>query len=100
MREMSRRGGLSHSAIPNVISGITNPGLDFCLGIARALDIPAETVLHKMELLPPYPTEEEAAPDAFIREVTDILKHLTIKERAIIYDIAQSHYRRSRTRQK
>lgn len=52
LRELGRRANLSHATISHILSGQTNPGLDFCVGIARAFNVPAETVLRLADLLP------------------------------------------------
>ncbi len=59
--EAARRGGISAAAIDRIIYG-GNPGLDFYRGIARAFDLPLETVLRYAGILPleeeaPYETE-------------------------------------------
>jgi len=52
--EVARRGSMSHARISQIVSG-GNPGSDFCLGIAKALDLPPETVFRKAGILPPEP---------------------------------------------
>jgi transcriptional regulator with XRE-family HTH domain len=44
-RELARRAGLSQAAVSRVIAGDNRPGLVLCEGIAKALDLPLETVL-------------------------------------------------------
>lgn len=51
-REFSRRGGLSSGAVSKVINRQSFPGPDFCNGVSRALNIPAERVFRKAGLLP------------------------------------------------
>ncbi len=38
-----------------ILSRQKNPGLDFCIGVARALDLPPEDILRRAALLPPLP---------------------------------------------
>jgi len=52
LRELARRSGLSHATISNVLSGQSNPGFDFCTGIAKALGESPQTVLRLAGLLP------------------------------------------------
>jgi transcriptional regulator with XRE-family HTH domain len=54
-RELSRRADLSSAVISQVVTRKSFPGLDFCLGISRALDIPPERVFRKAGYLPARP---------------------------------------------
>ena len=47
MRELARRGSISHGSVANVLSGKTKPTADFCLGVARAFKIDHDYVLQK-----------------------------------------------------
>jgi len=58
-RETARRAGLSATAVSQVVGGQANPGLDFCIGLARALKIPPEQVLRRAGLLPPRAEGDE-----------------------------------------
>jgi len=57
--ELARDGGFSASQISRVLSGARDPGSDFCRGIARALDLPEETVFRKAGLMSPEPPDTE-----------------------------------------
>jgi transcriptional regulator with XRE-family HTH domain len=57
--DLSARSGISQGAISKVIQGQRNPGIDFCQGIARAFQIPTETVMRAAGILPPIPEQEE-----------------------------------------
>jgi transcriptional regulator with XRE-family HTH domain len=59
MRELARRSGLSHAVISLVLSKHNAPGLDFCVGVARALDVPPENVLRMAGLIPKRTTRQE-----------------------------------------
>ncbi len=48
--ELSRRADLSKGAISGVLSKDGNPGIKFCLGVARAFGIAPDEVLHKAGL--------------------------------------------------
>ena len=50
--ELARRSGLSSSAISIVLTEQQRPGLQFCLGVARALDEPPEKLLRLAGFLP------------------------------------------------
>jgi len=52
-RELARRANLAPTTVSEVIAGRTRPGLEFCKGIGKALDVPAADVLRLAGLLPP-----------------------------------------------
>lgn len=52
LRELARRSDVSHTAVSKVLSGQQEPGIKFCTGIARALDVPPETVLRLAGKIP------------------------------------------------
>ena len=78
-RELARRSGLSGATISNAIAEKTNPGLQFCVGVARAFDMQPEWVLRKAGLLPALPPaiEEE-------NEAITILRELPAQVRAVV----------------
>ncbi len=49
--EAARRGGISSTAVDRVVKGYS-PGLEVCRALARALDLPLETVLRYAGILP------------------------------------------------
>lgn len=57
--ELGRRAGLSSAAVSLVMTGRQKPGLDFCRGVAVALDEPPEKVLRLAGLLPPRSEQDE-----------------------------------------
>jgi transcriptional regulator with XRE-family HTH domain len=62
--ELARRADISQSSVSNVVTGKQIPGLEFCKGVARALDIPADRLLRLAGHLPPMPeavAEEQEA---------------------------------------
>ena len=50
--ELARRAGLSSGTVSNVMAGRSNPGLDFCAGVAEALGESPEVLLRMAGLLP------------------------------------------------
>lgn len=50
--EAARRGGISASMINAIVNRQTNPGLDFCRGLARAFNMPLEDVFRRAGILP------------------------------------------------
>ena len=58
--ELARRAGVGHSTISGILSYQRRPGLDFCIGVARAFKLPPEDVLRRAGLLPPaLPKKDE-----------------------------------------
>lgn len=51
--ELARRSGQSRSAIHATITGRNAVSFEFCVGIGRALNLPAEDVMRMAGLLPP-----------------------------------------------
>jgi len=62
--ELARRASVTSSAVSQVITGRTAAGPDFCRGVARALDKPAEEVFRRAGLLPPATDETSRAKEA------------------------------------
>jgi transcriptional regulator with XRE-family HTH domain len=50
--ELARRAEIVPSTISSVISGRNQPGLELCIGVARAFNYPPERVLRQAGLLP------------------------------------------------
>ena len=57
--DLSRQAGISKGAISHIINSNRNPGIDMCLGISRAFNLPPEEVYRKAGLLPSVPAEQE-----------------------------------------
>lgn len=55
--QLSRRAGISHSAISRARRGGVLPSWEVCGAIARALDLPPEMVFRKAGLLPERPDD-------------------------------------------
>lgn len=77
--ELARRAELSPATISLVFSRQKGVGLDFCIGVARALGEQPERVLRRAGLLPPLPAavEEES-------EVLQIYRTLPATQRRTI----------------
>jgi transcriptional regulator with XRE-family HTH domain len=84
-RELGRRAELSSGAVSQVITQRSLPGLDFCTGVARAFNLPAEVVLRKASLLPPEPEETVNS-----RELLYIFHQLDDKDQERILRIART----------
>jgi transcriptional regulator with XRE-family HTH domain len=77
MRELARRGKISHTTISLVISGERKPTYEFCVGIAKGLGLPPDEVLALAGKLPKSP---ELTPE--LQEWIYIFEQLTDEDRA------------------
>lgn len=50
-REIAMRAGISEAQVSRVLSGERNPSSDFCINIARALNVPVDIALQKAGFL-------------------------------------------------
>lgn len=57
--ELARRAGVVPSTISMTLSGQKQPGIDLCIGIAKAFDEQPEYVLRLAGLLPPIPVKTQ-----------------------------------------
>ena len=72
--ELARRAGVRSSTISMMISGHNKPGNDLCVGLARALHIPAEEIFRRAGLLPTLPAP---ADDPVLPELVSYCQRLT-----------------------
>jgi transcriptional regulator with XRE-family HTH domain len=71
IRELARRSGISHASISQVLNRHRYPGSDFCLAIARGLQLPPEEVFRRAGILPPRAGETERPS---LRQIWELLK--------------------------
>ncbi len=62
--ELARRAQLAPSTVSMVLSRQKRPGLNFCVGIARALNKPPEQILRLAGLLPSKPEADSEVEEA------------------------------------
>jgi transcriptional regulator with XRE-family HTH domain len=69
--ELARRAGVVPSTVSMVLSEQQRPGLEFCTGVAQALNMPPDKILRLAGLLPPLPpsVEEEQELISIFRSV-------------------------------
>lgn len=92
MRALGRRTGVSHATISTVLSGKQAPSPELCNGLARVFELPPDWVFRRAGLLPPLPGTED---DLTLREINDIAKHLSPKERREAREYLLWRYRSS-----
>lgn len=68
--ELSRRSGMSSTAISEVLTGKRSPGKNFCIAISRAFRIPREIVFEKAGILLP------SSDNPVITEIISLVKEL------------------------
>jgi len=85
IRELSRRAGIAHTTIADVLSGQTNPTLKFCLAVARPLEFPSEMLIRKAGILPELQGPEE---DITFGELLEVVRDLSIEERRDVLEYA------------
>lgn len=91
-RELGRRAGVSHATISNIVSGQSKPGLEFCVSIARAFNVPAETVLRRAGLLQARPE-----PTPGLRELNFLYDQLEPQEQENVLKIIRGYVREVQT---
>lgn len=57
MRELGRRSGMSPAQISEVVNENSNAGYEFCVKVANALGLSADTLLAMADLIQPLPAE-------------------------------------------
>ena len=87
--EFARRAELSRATVSMVFSSQSNPGLEFCLGTARALKIPPEEILQRAGLLPQLPAP---ADDPTLSELLKHAKRMTTANRLELLKFARYLY--------
>lgn len=80
--ELARRIGVHPSTVSRILNRERKVSYDFCLGIARVLNMPIEDILRRAGLLPPIPPAV-----AETREVERLFNALPPERRLIILDI-------------
>lgn len=57
--DLAKKAKVSRAAISNVLNGYRRPGPELCRAIAKALDLPAESVFREAGLLDDLPSRRE-----------------------------------------
>jgi transcriptional regulator with XRE-family HTH domain len=83
--ELARQAGVSSAAVSMVMTGQQNPGVDFCRGVAKALNAPPERVFRLAGLLPHRPERDE-----LVDELLFYYDHMTPESQAHFRLIARA----------
>lgn len=57
--DLARHAGVVPSTVSMILSEQKSPGLEFCLGVAKAFNLPPELVMRYAGLLPHKPENDE-----------------------------------------
>ena len=79
LNELARRAGVSVSSVSLVLSGQRKAGPDFCNGIARAINVPADQVFRLAGILPSLPSA-----DAQFEQARHYFNQLTESEKDMV----------------
>jgi len=90
--ELARRAGVSRTAISDVISEKHYAGFELCVAIARALNLPPETVFRAAGLLPPVTPDTEYA-----EQILHLLRQLSPQEQEEILELLRFKAERQKT---
>ena len=90
MSEMGRRAGISPAQVANVVGGRSQAGADFCIGIARALQV---SPVHLLELAGVIPRQPQPA-DPEARRLLDAWYRLSEDERRVLLALLERASRR------
>ncbi len=75
--ELSRRMGITHSAVSHVLSKRNKPSTDFCSGLAKAFGVSPTEVFRKAGLLP----KVEGVTDPQLQSAHDLINSMTPEQR-------------------
>jgi len=89
--EFARRAELAPSSVSMVMSGHRGPGVEFCLGVARALKIPGDKILRLVGILPQLPGGPEEQRD---KEVYNTYLALSPQAKSDIADYVKFKYQK------
>lgn len=70
--DLARAANLDTAVISNLINSKRGPGEDTCKAIARALDLPPETVFRAAGLLPELPSIDQARMEIFLYKFAEL----------------------------
>lgn len=85
MRQLAEKAGLNQGSLSNIFSGSRVPSINTCIKIARALNMPVESVLRAAGHIPPESTKQKQT----YRIVRDILAQLSEENRDDVIKYAQ-----------
>lgn len=92
--ELARRAGVRHSTISMLLSGHNKPGLDVCVGIAKAFKVSPEDVLRRAGLIPKFVAGED---DPAITRTIEYLRRLSANDRAEVLAYTMFRYAQAMT---
>lgn len=91
--ELARRAGVSQPNVSAIAKG-QNPGCDFCIKIAAALEVPPEKVLRLAGILP----SDLPSDDSNLQELIELARSLPPEEREELLKYARFRYQQQKKR--
>lgn len=91
--ELARKANVSRTAISDVISNKHSAGSELCSAIARALNLPPETVFRAAGLLPPAPPDTE-----YQEQILHLLRQLPPDEQKRYLELLQFEVERQKSK--
>lgn len=91
--ELAARAGVTRTAISDVLSQRRNPGHELCNAIARALNLPPETVFRAAGLLPPVPPDT-----GYDEQILHLLHQLPPEEQKRYLELLQFEVERQKSK--
>ena len=94
---LAQEAGIAQSTISMIVKGRNRPGLDFCVGVARALGVTEVEVLRRAGLITAF--EPDVDP-LTLQSIRDALQETTAAERQELLEIMYFHLNQMRRRRR
>lgn len=95
--DLAREAGLTTATVSRLVTQQRSPDDETCVKIARAFgNVSAEEVFRRAGKLPPAPSQEH---EHSLRELYELAKRLTSRQREELLEFAYFQYRRRRERE-
>ena len=91
--ELAHAAGLYSATLSRILNGDRQPGPDVCLAIAKAFELPPESVFRMAGLLPMLPGPDR---DPMLQEIYDLVRNMNAEERQEILEYTLFRYRRKK----
>lgn len=89
--EMARRADLAQVTVSNVIAGQRNPGCEFCIKVAQALELSPVFILVKAGILPPVPASEDSPT---LQEIIELARSLSSEDQNHLLEYVRFMFQR------
>jgi transcriptional regulator with XRE-family HTH domain len=93
-RELARQAGISQSLVSRILSGDMPASPDFCIKVARALDVSPVYVMQLAGILPGEPTLTDDSPIA--REIVQLIQDMPPERRQQVLEYVRFIYQQDK----